>query len=68
MKPQTMLPGKFFSEVCILLGLDFTDSDEDDVIQAIKELKTALELEGEVSKTNYAEWQKAIDNRGNNAQ
>ena len=59
MKPQTMSAGKFFSEVCILLGLDCTDSDEDDVIRAIKNLKTSLDIEEMVSKTNYREWQKA---------
>lgn len=67
MKPQTMSEERFFEEVCDLLGLDYTDSDEDDVIRAIKELKAQLELESEVAKTNYFEWQKAIDNRGNNA-
>jgi len=58
MKPQTMLPGKFFSEVCILLGLDYTDCDEDDVIRAIQEMKRDLDAAERASEINYLEWQK----------
>lgn len=39
MKPQTMSEERFFEEVCDLLGLDYTDSDEDNVIHAINKLR-----------------------------
>lgn len=59
MKPQTMLPGKFFSEVCKALELGFQNEDEDTILAAIKELKRDLWLRNE-----YAEYVDSCLNLG----